>query len=80
MAANVLYDSYNMNKNILIVGNNDVNKGFTTELTKKRNIYGISSKWTGGSLTNWNPKHFKYTQVDFKEPSLVILLNLTFST
>ena len=27
-------------------------------------------------INNWNPRHFKYTQVNFKEPSLIVLLNV----
>jgi small subunit ribosomal protein S2 len=61
--------------NVLIVGNNRVNKPYITELIKNKNVYGVWDKWVGGSLTNWNPKHFKYSSTNSGIPGLVIFLN-----
>lgn len=76
-ALNVISTLYKRGKNVLVIGNNDVNKAYTLELVKNKNVFGVSTKWTGGSLTNFNKKHFKYTKIDNdKSPSLVILLNI----
>jgi small subunit ribosomal protein S2 len=76
-ALNVISALYKKGKNILIIGNSDVNKAYTLELIKNKNVFGVSTKWTGGSLTNFHKRHFKYTRVDNeKRPSLVILLNI----
>ena len=66
--------------NILVVGNNRVNKPYVTELIKHKNIYGLWDKWVGGSLTNWNPAHFKYSNTNLSMPELVIFLNTTENT
>jgi small subunit ribosomal protein S2 len=75
-ALGVFFNIYSKNKNILIIGNSNTNRSYVAELVKRNNIYGLYTKWVGGSLSNWNPRHFKYTQVNFKEPSLIVLLNV----
>jgi len=73
---------YNKGKgvNVLIVGNNRVNKPYITELVKNENVYGVWGKWIGGSLTNWNPKHFKYSNTNLLMPGLIIFLNTAENT
>ena len=74
-ALNIIKHIYEAEGNILVVGNSNVNKGYVLDLVKNKNIYGVSGKWTGGSLTNWNPNHFDYTKVNNEKPNLIIVLN-----
>ena len=62
--------------NILIVGNSRINKPYVQELVKRKNVCGTWNNWVGGSLTNWNPKHFFFSNINQQRPGLVIILNI----
>ena len=74
-AISVLDHVYQGGSNILIVGNTKDNHMFTADVVKRERVYGVTGKWVGGSLTNWDPKHFSYTAANLEPPKLIILLN-----
>jgi small subunit ribosomal protein S2 len=74
-ALTVLDKIYSGGNNILVVGNNRSNNVFVSDLTKRNRVYGITKKWIGGSLTNWDPRNFSYTIANLEPPQLMVVLN-----
>jgi len=74
-AISVLDHIYQKGNNILVIGNTKDNHIFTSDIIKRKRVYGVSGKWIGGSLTNWEPRNFSYTAANLEPPKLMVLLN-----